>query len=61
MAAPNAQPAKRGSMKGPHTHAPHEAGTPAASQDNTTKVTPGHTKGQNPGKVGGRRGNGKLK
>lgn len=46
MAAPNAQPA--GNRPGPaavHTHAPHEGGKPAVTLDNTTKVTPGHTKG----------------
>jgi hypothetical protein len=45
VAAPNAQPA--GNRPGPgkvNTHAPHEAGRPSATQDNSTKVTPGNTK-----------------
>ena len=44
MAAPNAQPA--GNRPGPaavNTHAPHEAGRPSATLDNSTKVTPGNT------------------
>lgn len=47
MAAPNAQPA--GNRPGPakvNTHAPHEAGRPSATLDNTTSVKPGHTKPQ---------------
>lgn len=45
MAAPNAQPAgNRPGPAGVNTHAPHAAGKPAVSLDNTTKVTPGHTK-----------------
>lgn len=46
VAAPNKQPA--GSRPGPakvHTHAPHAGGKPATGADNSTKVTPGHTKG----------------
>lgn len=45
MSAPNAQPA--GNRPGPakvNTHAPHEAGRPSATLDNTTSVKPGHTK-----------------
>lgn len=61
MAAPNAQPARRGTMKSPNEHSPHEGGTPSATLDNTTSVKPGHTKGSTPGKVGGRRGNGNLR
>lgn len=40
MAAPNAQPAGNRPGPGtPHTHAPHQAGMPAESFDNTTTVS----------------------
>lgn len=60
MSAPNAQPAKRGGMKAPETHAPSESGQPSATLDGTTKVTPGVAPHGTPGKVGGRKGNGSL-
>lgn len=54
VAAPNAQPAgNRPGPKSPNTHAPHEAGLPATGADNTTKLTPGHTKGVKTAPTGG--------
>lgn len=46
VAAPNKQPAgSRPGPKKPNTHAPHSAGVPASGADNSTKLTPGNTKG----------------